>query len=142
MDATSKQNQYVRGLAIVIRYSDLSWNFNSIADLIVDDNHTESYIGEIFYANELYETGAAIRVRDWIFYLERFAKDATEKWTIAGLHGKEHCTFLIVDGATEKDRNDKLTQFVVKGIFPILHPEVCIGKIDPRTAEWKLIPIE
>jgi hypothetical protein len=94
--------------------------------LYVDKQDTNSYVGVIYYNNNNYEMGGAIKVHDWVFVLERMYTTVREKsapqndpnvWVIGAFHDKSHYSFVGVTTPTQIELNNCLARYVVANLF-------------------------
>lgn len=159
MDIVEKRNNAIREKATAGTSNVSPWNFQTTGHLYVDDRDTQSFVGEVYYSNPFYEIGAAIKVRDWVFCLERMVPKARKKlapnndpdaWVIAAFHGQSHYSFISIKASSQKELNDMLIEYVVETFWPILHPEVFEsyleeqGKKDTpedKIIKWKISPL-
>lgn len=132
-DLIDKRNNSVRFHAKVGTQVIVPYKFIPTGHLYVDDRDTDSYIGELCYINSNYETGGALKVRDWIFALERMLPEARQRlapknnpdvWVIGGFHEHSHYSFTTVTAVSQKELNQALLHYVLTKFWPILHPEV------------------
>jgi len=109
------------------------WKFTVRGDLYVDDCDIDAHVGDLDYENMFYEIGAAVRLRSWVFALERqkdeirkvFAPENSPKtWVIGGYHGESHYSFVGTNAEFVEQRTEALLYFVVQKIVPILYPDI------------------
>lgn len=123
-----------------------TWAFIPKGYLYVDDRDTSSFFGEVMYDNPGYEMGLAVKVRDWVFVLERptpilrdvllYRKEPVpplDAWVFAGFRGTFHCSFWELRGLPDQQTMMRVfVHEVVTTFWDILHPEVFEGN-----APWK-----
>jgi hypothetical protein len=158
MDLIVKRDNRVREQATASTPLVSAWQFVATGDFFVDDRDTESYAGEICYANPNYEIGPALKVRNWVFCLERMTPEARariapqndpEAWVISAFHGPSHYSFIAIDAPDQRTLNDRFVTFVVSRFWPILHPEsfdvyLEAAKItrEPYKAKCTIVPFD
>lgn len=158
MDLIVKRDNYVREQATASTPLVSPWQFVATGDFYVDDRDTESYAGEIYYANPNYEIGSALKVRNWVFCLERMTPEARaritpqndpEAWVISAFHGPSHYSFIAIKAPDQRTLNNDFVTFVVSRFWPILHPEsfdVYIKAAEttggPCEAKWSVVPFD
>jgi hypothetical protein len=86
------------------------------------------------YAFSDYEFGPAIKIRDWVFVLERMTDTArpvlnpaaeASAWYVCGFRQKKHYNFGTVTDSSNLQRT--LLDFIIPRFWPILHPEAFVG---------------
>lgn len=107
------------------------WFFEPRGTLYVNDQDTETLCGELYYDVPLFEHGPAVKVRDWVFVMERLTPVgrmmmtpdvSPDAWFICAFRGTSHYSFAkIVDKNIVLPK--ELLKFVVLRFWPILHPE-------------------
>jgi hypothetical protein len=106
-----------------------AWKFRRTGKFIVNDQDTESFIGEVWYANGAFEIGPAIQVRNWVFVLERDIepirkeKNLNDDWFVSAFKGADHFTFNCQIPNQLGTRNPDFMRYIVCTFWPILHPE-------------------
>lgn len=68
------------------------WKFVPSGVLKINNKDLDIYVGEVYYANRLYQIRNAIKVKDWVFVLENVIHEPNMIY-IAGFHDNTHCTF-------------------------------------------------
>lgn len=128
----SNPDQIIQNKARMITAPILCWKFIPNGYLYLDNSDIQSYTGQVHYLNKNYETGKAIKVKDWVFYLERMTPEARarlapnndpELWIISGLHKNTHYSFVDVKGSNQDDLNNKFINYIIKEFFPILRSQ-------------------
>jgi len=121
------------------------WHFVPVGDVILDDRDTGCTMGELYYENGIYDIGPAIRIKDWVFCLERM-NDVGRKmfpenkgtWAMAAFRGMDHYNFGPVDGNTNQAIRGVFVVVVVTEFLPHLCPDLFDGKGDPLEAVKKM----
>lgn len=124
----------------------VKWRFVPSGHLCVNDKDSESYVGEIYYNNPNYELGGAIKIKDWVFCLERMTPKARmilapqnnpDAWVISAFHHNEHCSFIGFVSSDHVRKNSILLEFVILNFWPMLHPEFFNNIIPNKDVEMK-----
>jgi hypothetical protein len=129
-----RRNEVVASMAVSsTKNIPVKWAFRATGAFIVNDQDTESFVGEVWYQNALFEIGPAIKVREWVFCLERDVesvrkiRNISDDWFISAFKGKDHFTF---DRGVKNElgtRNVVFMEYVCCTFWPILHPETFDG---------------
>jgi len=128
------------------------WTFVPHGSLIVNDRDAESFYGKVLYDNENYEIGESIKIKDWVFVLERLKTWARKQidvnsivnpklWFISGFFGSTHCTFTSIEEPDVLKRNDLLVRFIIEKMWTVLHPEEIekmtnVGNVKVKQISW------
>ena len=105
------------------------WKFRPSGKFIVNDQDTDSFVGELWYENGEFEIGPAVQVRNWTFCLERrrvetrLEKNLNDDWFVSAFKGQDHFTFNCKVQNKLGSRNPDFMRFVCCTFWPILHPE-------------------
>jgi hypothetical protein len=102
------------------------WKFVPGGLLKINDKELDIYPGEVYYANSLYQIMNAIKIKDWVFVLERAIYDRPDMIHISGFHGNTHCTFLGVtlnEAPSEDIFFNIIMDFFFNKILPIVYPD-------------------
>ena len=119
------------------------YEFVPTAKLIVNDCESNTFVGDLFYNNPLYEFAGAVCTRGWIFALERMtlagrtmlAPSNDCRFLITAFHGGNHYQFdpnLLrairtpdgqVPDATVRELRDALVTYLVTRLWPVLHSD-------------------
>jgi hypothetical protein len=115
------------------------WRFIASGHLYVDDRDTESFLGEIYYTNRALEIRCAVRIRNFVFCLERWiagspahAAMPPEKrshWWIAAFSGDTHYSFGSLTDGPQQELTKAFLDVVITRYYPILHYEIVADKI-------------
>lgn len=154
---TEKRNNFVRDKAAASTSVVSNWEFRPVGRLFVNDENYESYIGEVYYNNPIYEIGASIKVRNWVFCLERMTAKFRERltpqnspdvWLVAAFHEKSHYSFESIQANSQKELNNIFTSYVIEKFWPILHPESFDSFIKDKNNQgkdkrmtWQIVPL-
>lgn len=125
------------------------WTFNTTGNLVSSDRRIKLSIGELEYANSLYQIiGGCIKVKDWYFCLERMVPGATKilvpgngttEAFISAFHKNSHYIFSPVE--IKAGCGSLLLQFITAYILPILEPSL-LGEENIIKVSWELdIPV-
>lgn len=129
----SERDENIKAISKGRTYGVKQWHFVPIKKLVVDDRDTDSYFGSVLYDNNGYEFGSAIKVRDWVFVLERMTEtfrlalapnNSPDVWVIGAFHNNEHYSFAPVVSQDQNTRTGLMVDYVIKWFWPFLHPEV------------------
>lgn len=105
------------------------WKFQAMGKFIVNDQDTDSYVGELWYQNGEYEIGPALKVRDWVFCLERRREESrkalklSDDWVVSAFRGPDHFSFNYRVPDKIGNRNVEFMRYICCSFWPILHPE-------------------
>ena len=133
VDKSNDKDLSIQNLAIAKTSWVCNWTFVPTGNLYIDDCGIESYVGGLEYNNPNYEVGMAIKMRNWVFVLERMTNDCRnilastnnpQVWVIAGFYGQAHYSFLAVKEETTEELNLALLRYVMEKMIPILHQEL------------------
>ena len=161
MASTSRMIGFLEQIAVAKSHiSSGSYRFVPAGQLIVDDRDTGSLYGELYYDNTLYEIGAAVKVRDWIFALERMTTRAKKilapqnlkfpnTWVIGAFYEDNHYNMTTIESSNQDELNRTMVTWIVERTWAILHPEV-FDNVQPddtprhddtvRCLKWELLP--
>jgi len=117
------------------------WRFTPVVNLIVDDRETGGYIGDLNYEHTGYTIRLAIRIKDWIFALEKinpahrvfmnargFVLPSPELWFLAGFHGNDHYNF-------DSSRDEPVNTWFVSKVVREFVPHLCVDLFDGKVGE-------
>jgi hypothetical protein len=99
------------------------WQYFPTGNLFVDDRDTNSTVGELIHNNALYLTGAAVKIRDWVFVLERLV--TSDRWHLSAFTGQTHWQF----GLQKSDDPQQMLHTIVTRFWPVLHSD-CFDHLD------------
>lgn len=115
------------------------WRFIASGHLYVDDRDTESFLGEVYYANRGFEIQCAVRIRNFVFCLERstanspsqaaLRPEARTHWWVAAFSGNTHYSFGSIVDAPQQELNKAFLEVVITRYYPILHYEIVADKV-------------
>lgn len=125
------------------------WKFVPQGELIIDSNEDKpAYYGEVYYQNKGLEIVNAIRIKEWVFVLERWYPNypckksdyKPNEWFIASFYKSTHASYsgFIPDKETFEARFHPYLGFLLSKIWPILD----MGDINPNSEgnlkyEWR-----
>lgn len=143
---TEERNKFIQEKAATSTSIIVHWRFIPTGHLYVDNKDTNTYVGELYYGNPNYEMGGAIKVRDWVFVLEKMTSEAMNRlapnndpnvWVIAGFHDHSHYTFTGITASSQSELNNMLVGYIVVNFWPILHPEVFTDYLKEQASKEK-----
>ncbi len=112
----------------------LPWRFFAAGHLYVNDYDVEAFVGDIYYANGLFEISSAIKIRDWCFCLERMKPQhpayhapphsGKPRWMVAAFRGQQHYSFEFIDNVDATSCNKALLAFVCARFLPFLRIDI------------------
>ncbi len=113
---------------------------------------TDSEIGELYYTNSKFEFGAAVKINNWIFALERMTAEARLEltpnndpnvWVIAGFHEKSHYSFAAIeDIANKNELNTAFLTYIIERFWSIFHIELFLPYIEAHKHDKKDLKIK
>lgn len=114
---------------------EVPWAFLARLSLCVNGKQEyRALLGDMSYAYSHYEFGPAIKIRDWVFVLERMTEAArlvinpvaeASTWYVCGFRQRKHYNFGKVTDGSNLQRT--FLDFVIPRFWPILHPEAFVG---------------
>lgn len=123
------------------------WEFVPKFSLMVDGKDTSSFLGELYYENAGIEIANAIKVRDYVFTLERQNKFGYQRtaavmgltleqfmaklpepdsWVVCCFKGNQHFNFghIISNALSDVERGKEFTNLVIARFFLPLFPDM------------------
>jgi len=115
-----------------------AWTFIPVGDFSINDSDCDANIGELYYENGAYEIGPTVRVRDWVFCLERMTLAGRaaypqniidpEIWVLSAFHGMDHYSFDKVHVGNPESLRPVFLTIIVHEFVPILCEDLFDGK--------------
>lgn len=124
-----------------------NWEFQPIGSIIINEHDTDSQIGGLVYSNTNYIFHGALKVKNWVFVLEKMTNEALQKlaptsdkdmWYISAFNGNSHYTFAGFKGVDESELNVVLIEYIIDNFWNILYPEVHKENTENT---WEIYPL-
>lgn len=137
------------------------WKFVPKFELHVDDRDTDSLMGEVYYNNDGFEIANAIKLRSYVFTLERSTPVGRQRtaaymrttvdqafsnnnWHVCAFKGQNHYNFGIeIPDLPVNERSTAFTELVIGRFFMALFPEILEDFMgSKRGVTWKAVEIK